>query len=145
MVHAAAAAWAVLMQFHSAMMQRQILRRMAKSNPAQRNDDRDSIRSAVESNAFSADTGGKGPRLPQPLLASNSPVWSTLGWVWIIPVVYLLLGGIEALISGSLVGLLVGAVYNAGYYKMSTWTPFLWGVVNCLVVILGSFRVQGGL
>jgi hypothetical protein len=130
-------------------MQRRILRRRAKSKAhlatvsADADDGGESTGSAVRSNAFS--TATKRAHLPQPLLVSNSPVWSTSGWAWIIPVVYLFIGGIEALLSGSLVGLVVGAVYNAGYYKMSTWTPFLWGAVNCLVVILGSFRIQGGL
>lgn len=69
----------------------------------------------------------------------------TLGWVWIVPVVYCVVGGIEALLAGSVVGLVLGAVYSAGYYKMSTWIPFLWGQVNVLVIILGSFSIQGGL
>lgn len=105
-------------------------------------DEEDSLRSAERP---SAATESQTPQLPQPLLVSTSPVLSTLGWVWIIPVVYLTVGGLEALLSGSLVGLIVGAVYNAGYFKMSTWTPFLWGLINCLIVILGSFRIQGGL
>lgn len=161
LVHSATAAWAVLMQFHSAMTQRRVLRRrrMGKGFNANVNanatdlntntnsstnedDDEDSLRSAERP---SAATESQTPQLPQPLLVSTSPVLSTLGWVWIIPVVYLTVGGLEALLSGSLVGLIVGAVYNAGYFKMSTWTPFLWGLINCLIVILGSFRIQGGL
>ena len=68
-----------------------------------------------------------------------------MGLVWIIPLVYLAVAGVEALLAGSIVGLVVGAVYNAGYYKMSTWMPFVWGMINCLVLILASFRIQGGL
>ena len=47
--------------------------------------------------------------------------------------------------AGSILGLVLGAVYSAGYYKMSTWTPFLWGLINVLVIILASFSIQGGL
>ena len=65
--------------------------------------------------------------------------------IWVVPLLYGAVGGVEALIAGSLVGLVVGAVYNAGYYKMSTWVPFLWGMINSLVLILSSFRIQGGL
>lgn len=54
-------------------------------------------------------------------------------------------GGIEALMAGSIVGLVLGAVYNAGYFKMATWTPLAWGIVNMLVLVVSSFRVQGGL
>jgi hypothetical protein len=75
----------------------------------------------------------------------GSSIKQTLGWVWIVPLVYCVVGGIEAVLAGSVVGLILGAVYSAGYYKMSTWMPFLWGLINCLVVILGSFRIQGGL
>jgi hypothetical protein len=39
----------------------------------------------------------------------------------------------------------LSAVYTAGYFKMSTWIPFSWGVVNALVLILSSFAMQGGL
>ena len=47
--------------------------------------------------------------------------------------------------AGSIVGLILGTVYGAGYYKMSTWMPFLWGLINVLVLILASFSIQGGL
>jgi hypothetical protein len=162
-VHSAVAACAVLMQLHSAMTQRKVLRRRGGGEKARAsgaadvnvnanaNIDADtSTASGDEASLHSnlrpgTETETHISHLPQPLLVSTSPVLSTLAWVWIIPVVYLTIGGMEALLSGSLVGLIVGAVYNAGYFKMSTWTPFLWGLINCLIVILGSFRIQGGL
>lgn len=79
-----------------------------------------------------------------PLGAPNK-IRQTLVWVWIIPVVYLLVAGIEGVFAGSVVGLILGAVYNAGYFKMSTWMPFLWGLLNVSVLILSSFSIQGGL
>lgn len=39
----------------------------------------------------------------------------------------------------------LGAVYNAGYFSMSTWIPFIWGWINVLVLIISSFTMQGGL
>jgi hypothetical protein len=39
----------------------------------------------------------------------------------------------------------LGGVYQAGYFKMSTWVPFVWALVNALVLILSSFAIQGGL
>ena len=77
--------------------------------------------------------------------AASTSVKQTLGWVWIVPVIYCVVGGIEALLAGSVVGLVLGAVYSAGNYKMSTWMPFLWGQICVLVIILGSFSIQGGL
>jgi Putative transmembrane protein 170 len=51
----------------------------------------------------------------------------------------------EAVFAGSVVGLMLGAVYKAGDFKMSTWMPLLWGLLNVSVLILSSFRIQGGL
>ena len=78
-------------------------------------------------------------------LLGENPIYECLTWVWLIPLVYAIVAGTLALLSGSVVGLILGAIYNAGYFRMSTWTPLFWGMVNMLVLILGGFRVQGGL
>jgi hypothetical protein len=39
----------------------------------------------------------------------------------------------------------LGGVYQAGYFEMSTWIPFVWAVINTLVLILSSFAIYGGL
>lgn len=39
----------------------------------------------------------------------------------------------------------LGAIYEAGNYKMSTWVPLIWAALNTLVLILSSFSIQGGL
>lgn len=39
----------------------------------------------------------------------------------------------------------LGAIYNAGDFKMSTWVPFTWALINVLILILSSFSIQGGL
>ena len=39
----------------------------------------------------------------------------------------------------------LGGVYGIGIFRMSTWVPFAWGVINTLVLILSSFAMQGGL
>ncbi|KAF2456519.1 hypothetical protein BDY21DRAFT_287634 [Lineolata rhizophorae] len=64
--------------------------------------------------------------------------------VWLVPVLYAGVAGIEALIAGSVVGGL-GGVYTAGYFRMSTWIPFVWAFISTLVLILSSFAIQGGL
>ncbi|KAF6224976.1 hypothetical protein HO133_010171 [Letharia lupina] len=43
--------------------------------------------------------------------------------LWVVPVVYGIVAGVEALLAGSVVGLILGAVYNAGGFRMSTWIP----------------------
>ncbi|KAG6027465.1 hypothetical protein E4U41_000933 [Claviceps citrina] len=62
-----------------------------------------------------------------------------------VPAAYLLMAGIEGVIAGSVVGVILGAVYRAGYYEMNTWIPCTWGFINVLILIISSFSVQGGL
>ncbi|KAI0455423.1 integral membrane protein [Xylaria acuta] len=62
-----------------------------------------------------------------------------------VPIVYAIVAGVEALVAGSVVGSILGAVYIAACYKMSTWIPFIWGLINVLILIISSFTIQGGL
>ena len=39
----------------------------------------------------------------------------------------------------------LGAVYEAGNFRMSTFVPMIWGGVNVMVLIVTSFPMQGGL
>ncbi|KAH0833597.1 hypothetical protein AYO21_05276 [Fonsecaea monophora] len=119
--HGCVAVWAVLMQLASADQRRKYL-----ASPAGR---------ALSPKNRILLGGGD----------SKNPIAETLGWVWLVPVVYIVIGASEALLAGSLVGLVLGAVYNAGYFGMSTWTPLLWGIINMLVLVVSSFRIQGGL
>lgn len=89
--------------------------------------------------------------------------WRNWKLIWIVPPIFVFIGGIEALIAGSIVGGLyvrasrtsdnqetdgsyrLGGVYQAGYFEMSTWIPFVWAVINTLVLILASFAIYGAL
>ncbi|KAH3912006.1 hypothetical protein HBI56_174970 [Parastagonospora nodorum] len=71
--------------------------------------------------------------------------WRNWKLIWIAPALFIVVGGIEALVSGAIVGGLLGGVYQAGYFEMSTWIPFVWGIINTLVLILSSFAIYGGL
>ncbi|KAI0862661.1 integral membrane protein [Xylaria cubensis] len=62
-----------------------------------------------------------------------------------VPIVYAVVSGVEAFVAGSVVGSILGAVYISACYKMSTWIPFIWGLINVLILIISSFTIQGGL
>ncbi|KAK4138334.1 hypothetical protein BT67DRAFT_437656 [Trichocladium antarcticum] len=85
-------------------------------------------------------------------------------YLWVVPLSYAFIAGAEAIVAGSVVGLVlvppsrpvglsvranardsVGASYLAAGFPMSTWIPFVWGWVNVLILIVSSFRIQGGL
>lgn len=76
------------------------------------------------------------------LFGSNSRNWKI---VWVVWLIYAIIAAIEGLLAGSITGALLGGVYNAGYFRMSTWIPFVWGLINSMVLILGGFAIQGGL
>lgn len=64
----------------------------------------------------------------------------------LIPVTVIVLWGIgQAVLAGSITGGLLGAVYETGGFRMSTWIPLVWAGVCTLVVVLRSFSIQGGL
>ncbi|KAJ5151114.1 uncharacterized protein N7482_010366 [Penicillium canariense] len=68
--------------------------------------------------------------------------WSV---IWLVPLLYSVVAGLEGLLAGSIVGLVLGAVYEAGNFRMSTWLPMVWGGLNVMILILTSFPMQGGL
>jgi hypothetical protein len=65
--------------------------------------------------------------------------------IWAVPLASLVIAAGEGILGGSITGLMLGAVYSSAGYRMSTWIPFIWGVINGLVLVLASFSIQGGL
>ncbi|KAI7898260.1 uncharacterized protein BX663DRAFT_443538 [Cokeromyces recurvatus] len=65
----------------------------------------------------------------------------TLKWYVsiIIPFVFVLGGSIASFAIGSVMGVALAFVYNAGFFVMSTWIPFLWSLIHVLVVVVGSY------
>lgn len=74
-------------------------------------------------------------------------VWASLmhrkfvGGFWII-VTYLVVAGLQAAISGSLVGLMLGAVYHAGLFGMTTWIPLVWAAVQIMFMVVRSYSMM---
>ncbi|KAF3394995.1 Uncharacterized protein DPV78_008704 [Talaromyces pinophilus] len=71
--------------------------------------------------------------------------WRNYKRMWAVPVVYVLVSGFEALLAGSLVGLIVGWVYSAGNFSMTTWIPLVWACINVMVLIISSFPMQAAM
>ncbi|KAH8591795.1 hypothetical protein B0O99DRAFT_690342 [Bisporella sp. PMI_857] len=75
-------------------------------------------------------------------VGKGKSVWK---YAWAIVGVYAVVAGAEAVMAGCFVGLILGAVYNAGYFRMSTWIPLLWSVINVMTLLAASFSIHGGL
>lgn len=56
--------------------------------------------------------------------------------------VYALLSGVQGFISGSVTGLMLAAVYKSGLFAMSTWIPFLWGLVQVVFLVISSYSMM---
>ncbi|KAK4687384.1 hypothetical protein P7C73_g2742, partial [Tremellales sp. Uapishka_1] len=63
------------------------------------------------------------------------PLWP----VFLLPVVMTSIACFVALITGTVVGFTLAAVYSAGGFSMSTWVPLLWALVLCLILITSSY------
>ncbi|WVQ95918.1 hypothetical protein IAU59_003017 [Kwoniella sp. CBS 9459] len=63
------------------------------------------------------------------------PLWPIL----ILPAMSVVVAAIIALISGTVVGFALAAIYSAGGFSMSTWVPFLWALIQVLVLIISSY------
>lgn len=60
------------------------------------------------------------------------------GALWIMAL-YCAYGGIQAVASGTIIGFLIGSIYTAGLFSMSTWIPFCCVVVQILFDLTVSY------
>lgn len=64
---------------------------------------------------------------------------------WMVPLVFLVVAGLEAAMAGSVIGLILAGLYLTGRFQMSTWIPLVWALINVLVIVLSSFSIQGAI
>ncbi|KAJ8056835.1 hypothetical protein LXG23DRAFT_14480, partial [Yarrowia lipolytica] len=60
----------------------------------------------------------------------------------IIMFLYIGIAGIEAIVSGTIVGLIITGVYRAGLCSVSTWIPLVWAVVQILWMVFTSYSMM---
>lgn len=56
-----------------------------------------------------------------------------------IVLAYIVYGACQAVVSGSLVGLLLVATYKTGSFPMTTWLPFVFALAQILFVLVSSY------
>ncbi|GMF08166.1 unnamed protein product [Ambrosiozyma monospora] len=54
---------------------------------------------------------------------------------------YIFVGAIQSFVSGSLVGLLICAIYKSGAFKMNTWIPCVYGIIITLYNVITSYSL----
>lgn len=59
--------------------------------------------------------------------------------LFLTPMLFFAIFSLSAVISGSLVGWAIAALYNAAFIRMSTWVPALWSAGLTLIVIMSSY------
>jgi hypothetical protein len=64
---------------------------------------------------------------------------STFMGYYVLVVVLVALAASAAFIGGSIVGISLGLIYRFGCFSMSTYVPLLWGVIQVLILVVGSY------
>lgn len=64
------------------------------------------------------------------------------GGLWIMAI-YLVYGGIQAVAAGTVIGFLIGSIYSAGLFSMSTWIPPCCVIVQILFDFSVSYLSSG--
>ncbi len=63
----------------------------------------------------------------------------------LIMATYIFIGVSEGFVSGSLIGILAGAIYNSAQLKMTTWIPFAYSLVVAVFNITSSYSLTRSL
>ncbi|CAD6579754.1 MAG: hypothetical protein TREMPRED_002560, partial [Tremellales sp. Tagirdzhanova-0007] len=78
--------------------------------------------------------GHKRPMQPR-LKRKRPPLWPVL----LLPLLMTSVAAVIALVTGTVVGFALAAVYAAGGFSLSTWVPFLWALIQVIVLIISSY------
>lgn len=68
--------------------------------------------------------------------------WNRGKGLWIVAM-YMLYAGVQAIIMGTIMGFLIGAIYRSGLFAMSTWVPMCCAVVQILLDVTKSTSIIG--
>ncbi|CAG8496129.1 5445_t:CDS:2 [Ambispora gerdemannii] len=60
-------------------------------------------------------------------------------WSFMLPIIFVAVALLTGLVGGTIVGYALKFFYQAGEFNMSTWVPFLWGLTQALVAVMGSY------
>lgn len=57
-----------------------------------------------------------------------------------IALVYVLWGGANGFFAGSIIGVVIAALYNATQFRLTPWIPFVWGVIIMIYAVVSSYK-----
>ncbi|RHZ84747.1 hypothetical protein Glove_77g27 [Diversispora epigaea] len=60
-------------------------------------------------------------------------------WSFLIPISFVIVALLTGLVGGTIVGFLLKSLYRSGNFDMSVWIPFLWGLIQAFLLLLGCF------
>lgn len=67
---------------------------------------------------------------------------SSRWWSILIVAVFTSLGAITGLLAGTIMGLALSVLYQAGEFRMTTWIAMLWGLIHTLLLVVSSFSTS---
>ncbi|PKK69227.1 hypothetical protein RhiirC2_661654, partial [Rhizophagus irregularis] len=60
-------------------------------------------------------------------------------WSFLVPIGFVTVALLTGFVSGTTVGLVLAAIYTFGSFKISVWIPFLWGLIQALILLMGCY------
>ncbi|RIA96914.1 hypothetical protein C1645_814756 [Glomus cerebriforme] len=60
-------------------------------------------------------------------------------WSFLIPIGFVAVALLTGFVSGTTVGLVLAAIYTFGSFNLSVWIPFLWGLIQALILLMGCY------
>ncbi|CCE61645.1 hypothetical protein TPHA_0A05710 [Tetrapisispora phaffii CBS 4417] len=66
------------------------------------------------------------------------------GGFWILAI-YLVLGGVQGIVLGTIIGYIISATYLSALFSMSTWIPLCCAVAQVLFEVTTSYSLVGNL
>ncbi len=60
--------------------------------------------------------------------------------IWVVPF-YILIGLVQAFVSGTVAGIVLAIIYKAGLFSMTTWIPFCCGALQILFNVSTSYSM----
>lgn len=59
--------------------------------------------------------------------------------LWIC-LAYIIWGAFNGFVAGSVIGVIIAALYNSTQFRVTTWIPFVWGVIILIYAIVSSYK-----
>ncbi|CAG8656706.1 8893_t:CDS:2, partial [Funneliformis mosseae] len=66
-------------------------------------------------------------------------VFRSYKWSFLIPFGFIVVALLTGFVEGTAFGLVLAVIYLYGDFGMTLWIPFLWGLIQALILLMGCY------